>query len=124
MAQYVEKRQFRRFEIPGGEGQYKRISLASSLRHFSKSYPIMNASVSGIALLCEEEFRQGEEVFIRLIAPREDPIILRSICRWRKRIALDIDQVIGFEFIPFSSNKDANPPELLDVLRRLYARYT
>jgi hypothetical protein len=124
MPEYNEKRQFRRFEIPGGEGQFKRVGLAGSLRQFSKSYPVMNASVGGISLLCDEEFKQGEEVLIRLIAPREAPIVLRSICRWQKRIALDIDKVIGFEFMPFSANKGSNPPELLDVLRRLYARYT
>jgi len=123
MPQFVERRRYRRFEIPGGEVRYKRITEPAILHHFSRPYPILNMSVGGLAFVCEEDFYQGEEIIIQLIAPNEKPINLSSIVRWQGSIALSADLIVGIEFMEFGNNKNLNPPEILAVLRRLYARY-
>jgi len=123
MSQFVERRKYRRFEIPGGELRYKRITAPVLIQHFSKSHPVLNVGVDGLAFVCEEEFNQGEKLIIQLIAPDEDPLNLRSILRWQDSIALSSDVIVGLEFVEFGDDKDLNPPETLRVLRRLYARY-
>lgn len=123
MKEFDEKRKFQRFEIPGGEGKHKRTGLPTLLKDFSKSCPVMNVSVGGIALLCEEEFGQEEEVMIKLDAPNEAPLDLRAVVKWQGPIFLGTGKVVGFEFKTFSNGKSWNPPETFFVLRRLYARY-
>jgi hypothetical protein len=123
MSQFVERRRYRRFEIPGGVVRYKKITAPVLIQHFSKSHPVLNAGIGGLAFLCEEEFHQGEKLIIQLAAPNEDPLNLRSILRWQDSIALSSDVIVGLEFMEFGDNKDSNPPETLRVLRRLYARY-
>jgi hypothetical protein len=112
MPQFVERRRYRRFEIPGGVVRYKRITA-----------PVLNAGIGGLALLCKEEFHQGEKLIIQLAAPNEDPLNLLSTVMWQDSIALSSDVIVGLEFMEFGDNKDLNPPEALGVLRRLYARY-
>ncbi len=123
MSQFVERRRYRRFEIPGGVVRYKRITAPVLIQHFSKPHPVLNVGIGGLAFLCEEEFHQGEKLIIQLAAPNEDPLNLRSILRWQDSIALSSDVIVGLEFMEFGDNKDLNPPETLRVLRRLYARY-
>jgi hypothetical protein len=123
MAEFVEKRRFRRFEIPEGRIRHKRISVPALLQHFSKSYPILNMGVGGLALLCKDEFRSGEKLVIHITAPKEDPLILRSLVRWKDPIPLSTDIMAGLEFSEFGDDKDMNSPDALGVLRRLYARY-
>jgi len=123
MSPFVERRRYRRFEIPGGEVRYKRITGPAILHHFSRPYPILNMGIDGLALVCKEDFYQGDEIIIQLIAPNEKPINLRSTVRWQEPIALSTDVIVGIEFMEFGNNKNMNPPEMLAVLRRLYARY-
>ncbi|MFC1533465.1 PilZ domain-containing protein [Thermodesulfobacteriota bacterium] len=123
MNQLVEKRKFRRFEITGGEARYKKIGLHAFLKDFSNPYPLLNISIGGLSILYEEEFGQGEEAMIQLVAPNEAPLNLRSRMIWQGPLVLSTDLVIAFEFLPFDDNKGCNPPGTLNVLRRLYARY-
>ena len=123
MTEFFEKRKFRRFEITGGEAKHKRTVLPALIRHFSKPHPVLNLSVGGLALLCGEDFRNGERVIIRLVAPDESPLNLHSRVRWQRPVALSSDVIVGFEFMPFDNNEDLNSPAKLKVLRRLYARY-
>ena len=123
MVDYIEKRKFRRFEVPDGKAKYKRIILSSIIKHFSDSCPVLNMGVGGTAFLSSEEFRNGEEIIIKLTAPNEKSVNLRSKVRWLGPITLSSDVIVGLEFMEFGSSKDLNPPEALNLLRRLYARY-
>jgi len=123
MSQFIERRRYRRFEIPEGEVRHKRIIAPFLIHHFSKPYPVLNACIGGLALVCEEKFHQGEKLIIQLTAPNENPLNLRSTLTWQDPIALSNDVIMGLEFMEFGDNKDLNPPETLGVLRRLYARY-
>ncbi|MDB9823472.1 PilZ domain-containing protein [Deltaproteobacteria bacterium] len=123
MTEFVEKRKFRRFEMPGGEVRHKRIMSPVLLQHFSKPYPVLNMGVGGLAVVCKEGFRNGEALIIQLTAPNENPLNLRSTVRWQGPIALSTDIIAGLEFTEFGNNRDLNSPETLGVLRRLYARY-
>lgn len=123
MSQNGERRKFRRFEIPGGKIRYKINTGALMLKKFSKEYPLLNVSMGGIQILCDREFRSNEEVDIQIHAPKEKSIKLHSKVIWQNPVALSNDIIVGFEFIPFGEGKDMNPPEAMNVLRRLYARY-
>ena len=123
MDKSVEKRKFRRFEIPGGKAKHRKIVKPAIIKHFSKSYPVLNLCVGGIAVLCSKEFRSGERVIIQLRAPNENPVNLQSKVRWQDQIALSNDVIVGFEFLEFGNNKGLNSPDALNLLRRLYARY-
>ncbi|HJX35024.1 MAG TPA: hypothetical protein VJ373_07605 [Desulfatiglandales bacterium] len=123
MPEFIEKRRYRRFEIPAGSVRYKRIIAPILVQHFSKPRPVLNAGIGGLAFLSDEEFHQGERLVIQLAAPNENPLYLHSNLKWQDPIALSSDIIAGLEFMEFGDNKDFNLPETLGVLRRLYARY-
>ena len=123
MPEFVEKRRYRRFEIPGGSVRYKRIITSILVQHFSRPRPILNAGIGGLAFLSDEEFHQGERIVIQVTAPNEDPLYLHSNLKWQGSISLSSEIIAGLEFIEFGDHEDFNPPETLGVLRRLYARY-
>ena len=125
MTHFDEKRKFRRFEIPGGEAKYnERIMLPHIHKTFSKSYPVLNICIGGLALLCEERFNQDEKLIIQLSVPKEDVLDLRLTVKWQEPVALSTEVIVGFEFMEFSNSKGWNSPDTLNVLRRLYARYS
>jgi hypothetical protein len=124
MAQRIERRRCKRFEIPGAEGRYKKTGLLSLFKGFSRPYRVVNISKGGLALACEEKFRPNDEVIIRLIVPNETPLNLRARVRWQGRPVGRMDTIVGVEFKPFGSPRGSNSLEALDVLTRLEARYT
>ena len=123
MERFKERRRFRRFEIPSGEARYKKIARPKLIKYFSKSYPVLNLGVGGLAVLSREVLRNGEAVIIQLTAPGEKLLNLRSRVIWQNPVALRNDMVMGLEFMEFGNRKDFNSPDALNVLRRLYARY-
>ena len=74
--------------------------------------------------MCKDEFKVGEEVILKLSAPKEKPLHLFSKLIWQGPVLLSSDNVTGFQFLPFSDEKGNNNSEALNVLRRLYARYS
>ena len=118
-----ERRKFRRFEIPNAEVQVKKKSRSGLIKHFSKTYPLLNLGVGGLAIPCGVTLRNGEAVILQLIVPGEKPLHLHSKVIWQNPIALSNDMVVGFGFLDFGHNKDQNSPDALNVLRRLYAKY-
>jgi Tfp pilus assembly protein PilZ len=122
MKQNSEKRKYRRFEIPDGRIRYKNTG-ASMFKKFSKDYPLLNVSLGGAQILCDREFRNGEEVVLQIHAPKEKAVKLISKVVWQNPVALTNDKVVAFEFIPFGEGEYMNSPETMNVLRRLYARY-
>jgi len=123
MARFVERRKYRRFEIPGGLVKIGKVSGYPSLKAFSQLYPVLNASISGVNVLFPVAFNTGEEILVELHAPEEKPIRLRSRVIWTSPVPLSNDILTGFEFFPFGEDKGFNSPEAMGVLRRLYARY-
>jgi len=123
MAQRIERRRCKRFDIPGAEGRYKKTGLLSLFKDFSKAYRVLNISKGGLALACEEKFRLNDEVIIQLVVPNETPLNLRVRVRWQGRPVGRMDRIVGVEFMPFGSRRGWNSLEALDVLTRLEARY-
>lgn len=124
MERFDERRKFRRFEMPGGEAKYKKIVQPGLIKHFSRPCPVLNLGVGGLSMLCGKGFRNGETVILQLTAPGEKPLNLRSIVRWQNPVALSNDMIVGFEFMEFGNSKGLNSPDALNVLRRLYAKYS
>ena len=81
MTNPAEKRRCHRFDIPGGEGRYKKNGLLGFTRTFSKSFPVCNVSKGGFSILCEEKFQRGEKVMVHLLVPDENPLNLISRVR-------------------------------------------
>ena len=123
MAQFVERRKYRRFEIPGGKVNIARFRGYSFFKPFSAHYPLLNICMGGLNILSTREFSTGEDLLLELHAPDEKVIRLRSKVIWTNPIAISKDTLIGFEFFPFGEDKHLNPHEAMHVLRRLYARY-
>jgi hypothetical protein len=123
MARFVERRKYRRFEIPGGLVKIGRVPGYPSLKAFSQSYPLLNACIAGVNILFPVAFNTGEEILLELHSPGEKAIRLRSKVIWTSPVPLSNDILTGFEFLPFGEDKGLNPPEAIGILRRLYARY-
>ena len=123
MARVIERRKYRRFEIPGGTVKIGKITSHLSYKPFSKSYPILNVCISGVNILCTKALNTGEDIYLELNAPGENAIRLRSKVVWTSPVPLSKDILTGLKIYPFGEGKDFNPPEALSVLRRLYARY-
>jgi len=122
MKQDVKKRRTRRFEIPGGKVRYKKTGLLILVKGFSKTYPVVNVSKGGLALVCDERLDRGEKVIVQLLAPNEKPLNLRSRVRWHRQ-AESGNMLLGVEFMPFTGRRGHNSLEALDVLRRLDTQY-
>ena len=123
MTRLVERRKYRRFEIPGGAVKIGKIESYPSYKPFSRSYPILNACIGGVNILCTKALNTGEDLHLELHAPGEKAVRLRSKVIWTAPVPLSRDLLTGFTIYPFGEGKDFNPPEALVILRRLYARY-
>ena len=119
----VEKRKCGRFEIPGGKAKFKKNGLLTVFRRFSKEYPVSNLSKGGIAFISEEKFRPGDKLMIRLLAPNEAPLTLRSRVLANGQPDDSAFELVGVEFMPFGNRKGWNCMESLDVLRKLDEQY-
>ena len=123
MVKFVERRKFRRFEIPGGKVKIGKFAGHSFFKPFSTHCPLLNICIGGLNILSDGAFNTGEDLLLELHAPVEKVIRIRSKIIWTNPVPLSNDTLIGFEFLPFGDDKHLNPHEAMHVLRRLYARY-
>jgi hypothetical protein len=123
MVKLVERRKYRRFEIPGSKVKVMPGLGSSFVRPFLKQYPILNMGIGGINFLSTKEFVRGEELAIELNAPEEGEIELLLRVIWTSPVLLSKDHVIGCEFFPFGEERQMNSPDTMNTLRRLYSRY-
>jgi hypothetical protein len=123
MAEIVERRKYRRFEIPGSRVKIMGGLGDSLLRPFLKQYPCLNIGMGGINLLSTKEFIKGQEFVIEIYVSEEERIELRSRVIWTNPVAMSKDLKTGCEFIPFGEERHLNSPDAMNTLRRLYARY-
>ncbi len=123
MAELVERRKYRRFEIPGCKVKIMGGLGDSLFRPFLKQFPCLNIGMGGINFLSTREFIKGKEFVIELCASEEERVELRSRVIWTNPVAMSKDLKAGCEFIPFGEDKNMNSPEIMNILRRLYARY-
>ena len=123
MPQLVERRRYRRFEVPGGKAKIGKFAGYSFFKPFSTPYPILNACIGGVNILCNRGFFTGEDLLLELYAPEEKPIKLRAKVIWANPVPISNDLVTGFEFFPFGDDKHLNSPKAMHTLRKLYARY-
>lgn len=123
MTNTAEKRRCHRFDIPGGEGRYKKNGLLSLTRGFSKTSPVCNISKGGLSILCEEKFQRGEKVMVQLLVPDENPLNLISRVRRLEQWSGSGFNALSVEFMPFGNQRGMNPMEALDSLRRLESQF-
>lgn len=123
MKEYVERRKYRRFEVPGALVKIGKAQKYPLFRPFSNPFPLLNACVGGVNILCSKALNTGENQLLELQAPGEKAVRLRSKVVWTNPVPLSTDILIGFELYPFGEGKDLNPPEAMGILRRLYERY-
>ena len=113
MANDVERRMYRRFEIPGAEAKIKKSSF----------YPVLNCGIGGINILFDREINTGKVIEFESMVPGEESLKFQARVIWTNPVPLSSDIMTGLEFLPFDENMDHNSPEALSLLRRLYARY-
>ena len=123
MTQMAEKRRSHRFDIPGGEGSYKKNGLLCFTRSYSKPSPVCNVRKGGLSILCKEAFHRGEKVMVQLLVPDEDPLNLISRVRRLEQWSGGGFNALSVEFMPFGNRRGWNPLEALDRLRRLEYHY-
>jgi hypothetical protein len=73
---YIERRKYRRFEIPGGKVKYRKTGLLSFRKNFSEACPVLNASKGGLGFVCEGRFGWSKKVMVQLPVPEETPLNL------------------------------------------------
>lgn len=126
MADSAEKRRCHRFEIPGGQGKYKKLGLFGFLQGFSGPFPILNVSKGGLAVMCDEVLHRNQKVLVELHAPGREPLTVYGSVRWTGKApenAAGATCIGGVEFAPFGSRRGWNPLQTLEVLRELDVEY-
>ncbi|NLD38122.1 MAG: hypothetical protein GX654_14750 [Desulfatiglans sp.] len=123
MAELIERRKYRRFEIPGCKVKIMGGLGDSLLRPFIKQFPCLNICMGGINFLSTREFIKGKEFVIELCASEEERVELRSRVIWTNPVAMSKDLKAGCEFILSGDERHRNSPNAMSTLRRLYARY-
>lgn len=123
MPQGAEKRRCHRFEIPGGQGRYKRTGMLILLKGYSKACPVTDVSKGGLSFGCHEAFKVGQKIIVQLVAPDEEPLDLHARVRRQVHPASQDESIVGVEFAPFGSRRGWNSIAALDVLRRLDKQY-
>jgi len=119
----AKRRRARRFQIPGGKVRLKRAGLFSLFQGFSGPFPVGNASKGGLALRTNERFRKGQKLTIQLLIPNEAPLNLKGEAWWQEEQMEGIYATTGIKFMPFGSKAGWNSSEVLEMLRKLEARY-
>lgn len=120
----VERRKYRRFEIPGGSVKTGKFSGFSIFKPVSAARPLLNICIGGLNFLGEKEFRTGEDLLLEIHVPDENIFKVRSKVIWSNPVPISSERLTGLEFFPFIDDRNLNPPEVMTILRRLYARYT
>jgi Tfp pilus assembly protein PilZ len=123
MAVQIERRRYRRFEIPGSRVKIMGGLGDSLLRPFLKQFPCLNIGMGGINFLSTKEFTRGKELAIELYISEEERMELRLRVIWTNPVAMSKELKAGCEFIPFGEEGHLNSPDAMNTLRRLYARY-
>jgi len=121
MVQGYEKRTCHRFEIPGGKISYRRKKLFGFSEYY-EAHQLINISKGGASFDCGEEFKEGQRIIIKIMAPDEPPLELYADVRWQRESG-DFKTAVGVIFAPFGHGFNLNPVTSLDALRRLDAKY-
>ena len=123
MVCHDERRKYRRFEIPGAKVKVKKPSAFFLMKKFSY-HPVLNLSIGGIKILFDRELGRGRVIQLYLIVPGEKSLEYHARIIWTKPVPISGDVITSLDFLPFDENKEHNSTEAMNLLRRLYARYT
>jgi len=118
----LKKRSCIRFNIPGTTLYYKPKSSFFKKTSFSKDYfPVINLSRGGAQFLCNERFKAGKRIKIKVNIPGQtQKLEILADVRW---ISINREKSYqyqtGIAFSSYGEKKEENPKEILSALERL-----
>lgn len=122
MVQGFEKRTCHRFEIPGSSLMYKKIGIFREKKYVD-AIRLYNISKGGLSFACEEEFKIGKSVIIKIIIPNDKPLELLSKICWQRESSDKYSLATGVSYMVFGEGPNRNPIEALNMLRKLDEQY-
>jgi len=117
MVQGIEKRTCHRFEIPGSSLLYKKIGLFHEKKYI-EAVRLLNISKGGLAFVCEDEFKIGKFIIVKIITPNGMPLELLSTICWQRKSSNNYLPATGVAFAAFGKGSNTNPMKTLETLRR------
>jgi|GEM_PF-683353 len=122
MGTYFEKRECRRFEIPGAYIRFKKRGLLGMLGSLGDKMELLNISKGGLCIECHKEIKEGDQIMIHLHVPEGVITPIRGSIAWRKPTPFD-SCLVGVKFAPFMNEKGCNSIGVLEKLRFLEKTY-
>jgi Tfp pilus assembly protein PilZ len=120
----IEKRECERFVITGAAVHYKKDAFFHKPDYSYYSYPVSHISKGGMDFLCDDSFDAGAKMMLKLIVPKEDPVIIKGKVVW---VAANPEKSykyrVGVHFEPYGEKKGQNPPELHDKITAWEQKY-
>ena len=118
----MRKRSCKRFSVPGTTLYYKYKSSFLKKHEYSYHYfPVLNLSKGGANFLCNEKFKAGKTLIVKIVIPGVDqePEILANV-RWiSKNHEKSYKYQTGIAFNMYGSKKDENPVGILTLFESL-----
>jgi hypothetical protein len=118
----MEKRQRRRFHVPGITASYKsKNSFWKKSEYSDEYYPVMGMSRRGLRFISKDRLKKGAPIQVRLSVPGSlFPFELKAIVRWASNTSeTPPSYMTGVEFAPFGLGKNDNATGTLSFIKKL-----
>jgi len=122
MVQGFEKRTCHRFDIPGLSLMYKKTGIFRE-KKYVEAIRLYNISKGGLSFACEEEFKIGKSIIVKIIIPNDASLGLLSKIRWQREFSDKYSLATGVSYMIFGDCPNRNPIEALNILRKLDEQY-
>jgi hypothetical protein len=122
---YTEKRDCRRFGVPGATLRFKKEISFFAKGHFSAAtFPLFDISQKGLRFFADHRLENELPLIIEIAFGDETTrLVINGRVRWTQSTAKgDYPYIIGVVFHPFGHEKGQNPPERLQRLIALEKR--
>ncbi len=119
MAEFEERRAFKRFKVPDGQVFYKKQKGFALLNKFNGPAPMKDISKSGVCFNVEKSLREGEIVVMQIIIPGFEKVQIKGEIRWIGPQHEVGATFTGLQFLPFGIKSQFNSLETLEKLRAI-----
>lgn len=122
----MKKRSCNRFSIPGTVLYYKnKPRFFGKGKYSDEYYPVINMSKGGAGFLCNERFKAGTSLVIKIIIPgiSEESEIIAEVKWISKNPEQSYRYRTGLAFSSYGEGKNQNPKEVLTLLETLESTF-
>jgi hypothetical protein len=125
-AKGAERRQHKRFNIPGATVSVRLEKFFfSKKRYVEEFYPVMEISRGGIRFVGQRLISTTSKVSLKIAIPEDDSfLVLKGRIRWTSSSPLSKYRYqFGVQFNPYGKKRGLNDPEILEKIIMLEKRF-